>query len=336
MKLYTSASPKLSSQTQELIGAATTEEAILAIYDRLGESSGSGLPAPYVNEIENYKIIQGLSKTITVNGSFFTTDITIECAGLNILSVEFVNSHTLILSVTANATPGSYSVVFDNGSSTVVESAIEVLNIDEAIIDLRAGGTEFSDAAIQMRGGMSFNRTEEGMDFAGANPWTSWARFVGDNNAWVWERTEKKTLSWIFTNEANFMLGIGSFNTDETSNAQYYQGEILGYPTNSTNFYGFYGNNGTPGTGAANPDGSTFPNGSAVKKLVIEDNGEPGARYRLYTLSNFADKSSWTDNSNLIGEGTISNAMTADEEIIMPFAIPRADRPVKFLGFILE
>ena len=291
--------------------------------------------SPYVGKISGDKIIQGLSKTVTVNGSFFTPDTTVECAGLNIDRIEFINSHRIVLSVTANSTVGIYSMKINNGSETEVESAIEVLDIRYAIIDLRAGGTEFAPEAIEMRDGMSFTRTESGMYFTGADPWGGWARFVGDDNAWVWNRSEKKDISWIFTNRSSFMAGIGSTNTNPTSRTQYIEAEIVGYFSSSTGFYGFYGNRGTPGASTEGSYSAIFPDGSAVKKLVLENNGEPGSTYRLYVLPD-STKPSWTDNSNLVAEGTIGSNMTADEQLLMPFAVPRNGDSTMFLGFILE
>ena len=300
----------------------------------LESQADAGYPAPYVSKIEGGKIFQGLSKTIVVNGSFFTPDTTVRCAGLEIDSVEFINSHSFVLSVTASEPPGFYPVTIDNGNSTVVEDAVKILDPSSSIVDLRAGGTEFSDAAIQMRDGMSFNRGVNGITFSGSSIWASWARFVGDNNAWTWNRSEKKTISWIFAHSASFMIGIGSDENDPNSTTQYREAETLGFFTSETVFYGFYGNNGTPGQGVSQQYSFTYPSG-VIKKLTIESNGEAGANFSLYQLpsDNLDD---WLDTSNRIGRGVIAETFTADAPNIMPFVIPRDRSETRVLGFIFE
>ena len=230
---------------------------------------------------------------------------------------------------------GEFDLVLNNGNQTIVSNAIEIIDLSNAIVDLRLNGTAFTNAAIQMRSGMSFTRTANGLQFAGSNPWSSWARFLGDNGEWQWERNnESKKLSWIFTNTSSFMLGIGSDETDEASTAQYFQGEILGYFSSATNFWGFYGNNGTPGGSASQANGTPLTNGS-VKKLVLEDNGETGSNFYVYELPS-SDIADWMDTSNLKANGTVNNIMAADAANIMPFAIPRGSNQTLFLGFILE
>ena len=298
-------------------------------------SDQSSYPAPYLKEVQGKKIPQGASRTITLIGSFFTPDMSVECAGLSTVETEFVNSHLVALSVTATNTIAKYSIQIDNGRKTVVDSAIEVFNFEDSIVDLRSSGTDFPASAIEMRSGMSFVRTESGIYFTGSDPWSSWVRFVGPDRAWTWGRETKKTISWIFKNSDSFMIGIGSFASNPTNSGQYYQAEILGYFSSDTSFSGFYGNNGSPGTGSRSSGSYTFGSSSLVKKLVLENNGEPGSTYKIYVLPS-EERSDWGDTSNLVASGAINNTMTANEQTIMPFAIPRNGRSTVFLGFILE
>ena len=288
---------------------------------------------PYITKISDGNFSQSTSKDIAVEGSFFTPDIKVTSPGLEISKVEFVSSHEIILSATARDTAGVYDISFDNGSVSTTLNAIEVTEVQKGIVDLRQGGTEFSESAIEMRSGMSFTRTVDGMFFEGSTPWSSWARFVGENNAWVWNRSQKKTLSWIFTNTERTMTGIGSRENDPNSTSQWIEGEIMGYFVSGTYFYGFYGNSGTPGNYVSYPSRTSSENGW-IKKLVLRNNGEPGSNYGLYRLP--SDKiSDWSNTRNQISAGIITNNMTADAAEIMPFVIPNEQNTL-FLGFIIE
>ena len=277
-------------------------------------------------------VFQGFNKTITIYGSFFTPNTSVNCDGVTVNSSRFIDSQSIEVNVTAKSVLGIFDLSIDNGKKTVVSDAIEIKDLADSLVDLRSGGTEFSDAAIAMRSGMSFIRTPDGLYFTGINPWSSWARFVGDNREWIWDRGDKKTISWIFINTAAIMLGIGSEETNSSSTTQYREAEIVGY-FNASSFNGFYGNSGTPGSPITQAQSFAFS--AAIKKLVLSNNGEPGSRYSLYQLPS-ADFSDWFDTNNLIGTGIINNNMTADAEAIMPFVVPRDGGSSLFLGFILE
>lgn len=301
--------------------------------------SGGGkgnFPAPYVSQINSGNILQNKTKTIIISGSFFTPDTVVSSEGATLNSLKFVNSHLIEVEVTAGPNVGTFDLVLDNGSDqkTIAPSAIKVMNLSDSVVDLRSGGTEFTTAAIAVRSDMRFVRTGNGLYFLGRSPWGSWARFVGDNREWVWNRNLKRTVSWIFTNTNRLMLGIGSESNRQSSDTQYAEGEILAYFPSPTIIDRFFGNNGTLGNTVVQQIGFNWSD-STAKKLVLESNGEPGSRYSFYQLPS-EDPADWLDTSNLIATGTIENQMSADEPTIMPFVIPDNGDSTLFLGFILE
>lgn len=291
-------------------------------------------PQPFISKITPFKLVLASTQTINVEGSFFTPDTTVNIESARVNNVEFISSHLLKVSLTVGDRAGLFDLTINNGDETIASQAIELFDVGDAIVDLRIGGAVFGNNAIAMRAGMSFTRTATGVQFNGSNPWSSWARFVGDTGEWVWSRREKVKLSWIFTNSSSMMVGIGSFETNETSTSQWREGEIMGYCSSATNFYGFYGNDGTPGTLANQSTGGSFTSGSTLK-LVLENNGEPRSNFYLYQLPS-ANIEDWMDTSNLIVSGTIANSMNADAATIMPFCIPRSGSATTFLGFIQE
>ena len=294
-----------------------------------------GYPSPYFAQVNPATLLTGMASNLTITGSYFTPSMAVAIGGVTVNNIQFISSNEIAVDVTAGNTVGQFDLILNNGNQTVISNAIEIIELSNAIVDLRLNGTAFSNAAIQMRSGMSFTRTANGLQFAGAQPWSSWARFVGDNGDWTWQRNSiSRKLSWIFTNAGAFMLGIGSDQTNETSTSQFAQGEITAYLTSSTSFWGFYGNNGTVGSSTSQSIGANLTSGS-IKKLVLENNGVPGSNFYVYELPS-ADINDWMDTSNLKHEGVIANNMAANSANIMPFAIPRTTSQDLFLGFILE
>ena len=289
-------------------------------------------PAPYVGSILPNKFLEKKSATFTIKGSFFTPSTTVTIDGVFVSSIEFVNSHLLIVNCDIGE-PGLYKLVVNNGTVTEVDSAIRVKSFAESVIDLRSGGTEFGRSAIEVRNSMSWTRDSDGLYFSGVSPFGSWARLVGDNDAWVSERRDKRTISIIFKNTSNFLLGLGSRNNNTTSSQQFYQAEIVGYLSSSSLFSGLYGNRGVPGVGVSSNNVATV-GASATKKIVITNNGEPGSLVQIYELEsdNIDD---WGDTSNLKGEFVVNEQFTASQPEIMPFLIPRDGKSTLFLGLIL-
>ena len=294
--------------------------------------TNAAYPAPYLSKIKPAKMLTGTSRRVTVEGSFFTPNMSVEIEQGSIDSVEFESDNRLTIAVTASSVAGGCDLVFDNGSKTTFEDAIEFFDVPELTVDLRSGGTEFSSEAIEMRSNMSFERTADGLIFTGENPWASWVRMVGDNNAWVWSRNQKKTLSWIFQNSNSCGVGIGSFNNNAISSQQYYEAEIISF-VNGNSISSLFGNNGTPGNRKIQSF-SAEKSAEDTLKAVFTNNGENGGTFKVYRLYSpkFAD---WFVGDRLLGEITI-DGIGSDEQGIMPFIIPRSGTVSKFLGFILE
>ena len=298
-----------------------------------GKSDCVCYPAPYLLQVEPQKIITGRTTRVTIRGSFFTPDTTVNIEESSIERIEFVNSHELNVWVIATNTARRYDLILDNGTKVVFDDTLEFFDVPAGLVDLRLGRTSFGDAAIEMRSSMSYTRTVDGLIFDGSSPWSSWARFVGDNNSWVWNRSTKKTLTWIFQNTGNLMIGIGSFNNDESSNQQYNFGELLSYVPSSVIISSLFGNNGNPGTGV-NQSFSTSKNAEDIIALVFTNNGENGGTFSVYRLKN-AEVSSWFDREEKLGEIEVGG-FGSDESEIMPFVIPNNGVGSKFLGFIIE
>ena len=295
-------------------------------------SKSSGYPAPYISQVIPPKIITGTTQAVTIEGSFFTPSTKVEIESGSIEKIQFKSDNKLEIVVKSTSTAGSYDLIFDNGKQTARRSAIEFFDIPSGLVDLRLGGTEFTESAIEMRDGMSYSRTPEGMVFSGSVPWRSWARLVGNNDAWVWNRSQKKTLSWIFRNSARCMLGIGSRSTNVRSTQQYSESEIVAY-ADATRIYNLYGNNGRPSNGVLQ-NFIADKNSSDIVKAVFTNNGENGGSFSFYKLSS-SRLSDWFFYDRKLGEITIEG-FGSDEPEIMPFVIPSNGSGSIFLGFILE
>ena len=313
-------------------------------------NQGGGYPAPYVAKVFPDRVISETTATIDIEGSFFTPNTTVSLTGMTVNSVTFMSDSLLQVEVTAGTDIGFFDLTLNNGQELIVTNIIEVFQ--SIAIDLRAGGANFSNSAIEIRNNMSWQRTPSGLTTSGSNGWSKWVRFVGDNDEWVKVRAnESANLALVFQVD-NGMIGWGSRETNESSTSQWREGEILGYFTSSTNFWGFYGNNGTPGT-AVNQYLPTSVNNNAVLKLVIAGNGAPGQNYYLYELPSSSEGwqpsgmterefiaansnvNDWYRTDNLIATGAIGGNMTADAAEIMPFLIP-VNNNFNFLGFYYE
>lgn len=274
---------------------------------------------------------QGVTTDIFIRGGWFTNETTVVIEGITINSLTIQKEDTMVLNITTPNQDGFHNVeVTNQGGTTIFENGIEV-KLSEWV-DLRQNGDSFQTGTdIRFRGGMSLNRSTTGMKFNGGNPWSSWVKF----ESLKWNRGENKTLQWIMdTPTANMMIGIGSDSTDENSGAQYIQGEVLAYFTNSNSFWGLYGNNGTIGSTG---NQSNFANFSAnsVLKLKFEGDGGLGSTFSMYQLPS-SDPSDWDDESNLITSFQIGGTLNPDEGVIMPFIISRADDVQDFIAIKIE
>ena len=294
-------------------------------------SNGDCCQPPDFSRLSKSGLIVGIREQITLWGSFFTPQTTVAIAGANIELIQFESDNELTLTLTPTQAQTS-NLTINNGQQTVVAGAITFFDPAEAIVDFRLGGTSFSGSAIEVRNGMTWERTSDGLIFRGRNAFGSWARLVGDGDAWVWDRSQKRELSIVYENTGTFALGIGSRANNPNASSQLYQAEIVGYMSGGTNFRGIYGNTGTPGSGTYLRQDTRI---TGVKKIVFTNNGEPGNTVKIYNITDSQNPNNWLDNSTLVREFLVTGSFRADEQFIMPFLIPRDGNGTKFLGMIL-
>lgn len=244
-----------------------------------------------------------------------------------VTSVQKINQ---IANVTAGVKYEVQAILTDSKSIKFYGELV----ISSTWIDLRAGGEILSagDATgndIRFRSGMSIVRDEEGLSFTGASPWSSWVKF----EKYKWNRGDEKTIQWIFTRPStSMMIGIGSDATNETSSSQYGQAEIEAYFRNPETLSGLYGNNGIVGDARSQGVEANISGGPAVFKIKFTKDGEGGIGvFSLYELPS-ANKSDWSDESNLIVSRAIKSNMVADELILMPFIIPTNGGTQRFIA----
>lgn len=277
------------------------------------------------------RLNQDITTDIFIRGGWFTNATTVEIPGITVNSTTILDDDTIRVNITTPTTDGLFNVqVTNEGGTTTFADGIEVQL--STWVDLRQGGDTFTIGTdIRVRSGMSVGRDTDGMFFNGGNPWASWVKF----ESLQWNRGENKTLQWIFTGPtANMMIGIGSNATDENNNAQYGQAENEAYFTNATNFWGLYGNNGTIGSAGNQANGNAIVSGSTLK-MKFENDGGQGSTFTLYQLPD-SDPSNWDDESNVILTMTVGGTLNPDENIIMPFIIPRAGDAQRFIALKLE
>lgn len=304
-------------------------------------NSSTSYPAPYFTKATPAKILIDQSQVITLEGSFFTPNITVELEQGTVDAIEFISDNQIKVTVTAGNDVGNYDLILDNGTKTILEDAIELIDPINSIVNLRSGGTDFPYQAIELRSGMSWQRKASGITFAGSNGWSRWARFVGENDAWVRDRFKeiKPSLNLIYQPHTG-MIGFGSREINSTSGSQWNQQELTAFHTTATNFYGFYGNSGNPGSTANFSSGATIPN-NAILRLEIENFGFPESIFNIYQLPSnsegweesglterefIAANSDITDwlGGQLLKTGIIASNMTADASEIMPVVLPNS------------
>lgn len=312
-------------------------------------SSQSGLPAPHISKITPSRVALNQTETLTVQGSFFTPDSEITIDNSVVSNFEFISSNQIIFQVTAGNEAGLQDLTISNGQATTQTDAIELMDLSSLIVDLREGGTEFNDQAIETRSNMSWNRTPQGLVASGSTGWYRWIRFPGDNDAWVQPRTQSAppSINLIFQPDRG-MVGIGSRDANPTNDSQFNQQELVHFYNNSTVIYGWYGNNGTPGQTANYRDSGNIED-LYVYRLQINNLGTPGSEYKLYQLPAAENVNQLTGNNlrdfyaensaiaewlsgDLVKEGTIAANMTADAAELMPVMIPNSTS-FRILGF---
>jgi len=202
-------------------------------------------------------------------------------------------------------------------------------------VDLRTGGDVFThgNAAgndIRYRAGMSLVRDANGISFTGNSPWSSWVKFEFKK----WVRGTDKSLLWIFTRpSSSMMIGIGSDATDESSSAQYSQGEVMAYFSSTTSMWGLYGNTGIVGNYGNQSHSVDITGGTGVYKIKFTHDGNAGTGvFTIYELPS-ANQNDWEDESNPLDSFTIGGSLNPDELNIMPFIIPRDGGSQRFIAF---
>lgn len=297
-------------------------------------SNDSVLPAPYVSKMPTKLFADVGSVRLKIEGSFFTPDLSVGVDSATVNDVEFISSNEIIVDLTAPSSPKTSSLTLNNGTELLIENALEFLSFDGKVIDLRLGASYLGSSAIEMREGMSFTQTADGLIFTGGFAWSGFARLVGDNDEWVWNRNEKKSLSLIFrTTETNSLFGIGSRANDPNAFVQYHEAEILAQISGVSIFSGLYGNGGTPGVETHQNSLFTHFDPSSTKKITFSSNGEPGGKFSLYELAS-DDTNDWLGGELLL-EYTITASFAADEPEIMPLVIPYNGSSSPLLGLII-
>jgi len=278
-------------------------------------------PKPIITEVRGGTISSGTTQTITLNGGYITETTTISVPSTTVGNVVVIDDDSLTFDISGTTLGFFDIIVTSEGGTTTITNGIEVVN--NTWIDLSSSGPSFTNGNgagndIRYQSSMGIVRDANGMNFTGANPWTSWVKF----EIYPWTRGDNRTLEWILTPPtAAMMIGIGSDATNETSTAQYAQAECEAYINSTTNFWGLYGNNGTIGS-AGNQNVNTSIAGWAAIKVKFEGDGSQGELFTLYGL-NTTGLGDWNDESNVLATFTVGGTLNPDESNLFPFIIPR-------------
>ena len=325
------------------------------IPDQPGGNNGGGggdteccYPAPYLTAVVPDRILVGMDATLKLEGSFFTTELEITATGVTVNNVNFLSDNLVEVAVTAGSDLGFFDFTLDNGKSAEFTQVLEVAQ--PLIVDLRGGSGVVVEKGT--RTNLSYQDSWLQVNCTGSN-WQGSVRFVGANDEYVWNRNEKKSLSWLFF-PTTYMIGFGSRGTDLNNTAQYTQGETLGYFNNVNTFWGLYGNNGDIGRTATQYFNLGIPNNGNPFKLTLSDNGEPGGTYALYELpvddtgwqssgltrqefvAQNLNPGDWFSTEGLVTTGIIASSMSADEPEIMPFLAMPTNQTARLIGFYIE
>lgn len=304
---------------------ATVDGNILNISSNLNSTDLCEILKPIVTS-EPVTISQNVTANITINGENFTQSVSATSNnGLIINSVTYVSNNEILLNVTTPSTDQIHDLTIDNQlCSTTINGFINTKL--STWVDLSTNGVG-NDPDIQSA--MTVGRDTDGMFFNGTNPWSSWVKFSDD----TWTRGDNNTLQWIFTRPtAAMMIGIGSTSTDETSTAQYYQGEVMLYLSSSTNVWGFFGNSGSTGNAGNFSNTANISGGSGIYKLVFENDGDVGSNVTLYEIPSISQQD-WDNTTNVIFTTTIAGSLNPQQTNIMPFIIPRSGSSQRFVAY---
>lgn len=292
----------------------------------------ANLIAPIVSSYTPKNLPINATTTITIKGYNFTVGTTVEVNGQTTELTEFVDPNNLKANITTGAVVGTYNMTISNEVNTnTIESGITLIDTG-GWIDLRLGGTTLNVGTdVRFRSGMSMGRDSSGMYFTGQNPWKSWVKFEYSQ----WTRGENRNISWVITRpQKSMMVGIGSTATNESSNKQYAQAEVVAYFSSGTYFWGLFGNEGEVGDSGSISSGLPL-NGSGVYKLVFMNDGAEGEAFLLYELPS-TDQSDWDDESKLIKTIKIGDDIEPEQTELMPFIIPRNGDTQRFIAYKVE
>lgn len=303
----------------------------------------SDFPALHISAINLRKLLKGDQAKILISGSYFTENTVVSSEAFTVNSTVFLSDNLIEINVSVTPNLGSFNLLLDNGKTTEVSNAFEV--IDSLYWDFREG----FDEPYEISDTTSITATDYWLEVAEINAWDGGIRFKGESDRFIWSRNTAKSISWILFNEG--IVGIGSPSVDLSALVQLYYAEILGYFDNTLNRIN--SNDGTPGDFAAQNIG--VPKVSAeIVKFTIENNGTPGASYKVYDLTpndegwqesgltrqQFLSKSVSTSGffseEKLIMEEILADNLLADEPLLLPYCVSGLLFNSKLLGFYLE
>ncbi|MDJ0715746.1 MAG: hypothetical protein QNJ54_16195 [Prochloraceae cyanobacterium] len=259
------------------------------------------------------------TKTLEIEGSFFTPNMIVESEGLTVDNLQFINENKIILTATSLQETGEFDLKFNNGFETIVTSAILIENAPW--VDLRHGSGETFEVGVDLVVSKDVipitnvpQNNRPGMWFKNAKTWKSSAAF----EKYRFVRGTNKTVEIIFNNyHKKYAIGIGKNPRNINASSQFYQAEVVLYFKNNHVFYGLYGDRNRQNLQRElDKDGWL--------KVKFTDDVTEGSKWYLYKLDSIED-TNWGDESNLIVSGEIDDRFKLEGEELFPFIIPQYD-----------
>ena len=259
------------------------------------------------------------TKTLEIEGSFFTPNMSVESDGLNVTNIRFINENKIIVTATSLQETGLFDLKFNNGTQTTVTDAIVVQN--SPWVDLRHGSGESFDLGTDIV--VSNNvvpitnvpqNNRPGMWFKNAQTWKDSAAF----EKYRFVRGERKTVEIIFNNyNKRYAIGIGKNPRNINSSSQFYEAEVVLYFKNNYKFYGLYGDRNRLNIERQLEEGGWL-------KAKFTEDVTVGSNWYLYRLDDI-EESNWGNEDNLIVSGQIDDRFKLEGEELFPFIIPQYD-----------
>jgi hypothetical protein len=268
-----------------------------------------------------YKVATNNNINLTLNGyNFLGADsVSVSINGVTINFIEVTTPSSITVNLTAGSTSDTADIIVTNscGSDTIKKGLITVVS---TWIDLRLGGDVFTTGNapgndIRFHSSMSITRNASGIYFTGLSPWTSWVKF----ESLQFTRGSSTTIEWVFEQDGQSMIGIGSLITDEFSTSQFVQGALLLYFSSISNIYGLYG--GVPqGVTWSQPSPQAICACPKIYKLKIENDGAFGEQITLYELPS-ANPVHWDNEATVVY--SITSVNNNADNTLVPFLVPR-------------